>query len=94
MKSKFRPSAYLMTDNRASGEGLHEVDIRNCPHCQNDVMLNPLRTRPRNWCMKCDAYICDNCVAFECTPMKKIIDDAVDARAKGRKLILPDRFNT
>jgi hypothetical protein len=32
-----------------------------CAHCHNDVVLNPDRSRDREWCRKCDAYICDDC---------------------------------
>lgn len=47
-----------------------------CSHCQAMVVLNPLRTRLRNYCAKCDHYICDNpgCNA-ECLPMRKVMDD-------------------
>lgn len=32
-----------------------------CSHCGADVILNPNRSREREWCRKCDAYICDGC---------------------------------
>lgn len=32
-----------------------------CKHCGADVILNPNRSREREWCSQCDAYICDNC---------------------------------
>lgn len=94
MKSKLRESGYLMVDNRHSGGSLSETATKTCAHCQATVVMNPLRQRERHWCTRCDAYICDGCTAFECVPFKKILDDAVDASAKGRGLILPDRFNT
>lgn len=34
-----------------------------CSHCCAVVVLNPLRTRDRSYCAKCDAYICDGCGA-------------------------------
>lgn len=33
----------------------------SCAHCGSVVMLNPFRERPRNYCRKCDRYICDGC---------------------------------
>ena len=32
-----------------------------CPHCGSCVVINPLRTRERAHCYKCNAYICDGC---------------------------------
>ena len=54
-----------------------------CSHCQAMVVLNPLRTRPRNYCSKCDHYICDNAWCNrECVPMKKVLDDLQNAAIK------------
>lgn len=38
-----------------------ESGLKNCPHCGTDVIMNPMRTREREWCRTCDAYICDSC---------------------------------
>jgi len=38
-----------------------EAAIKNCKHCGADVIMNPLRSRDREWCFFCDAYICDRC---------------------------------
>lgn len=38
-----------------------ESGIKNCPHCGTDVIMNPMRRRERQWCRRCDAYICDAC---------------------------------
>jgi hypothetical protein len=32
-----------------------------CPHCGSHVVINPMRTRARANCMKCNQYICDIC---------------------------------
>lgn len=40
-----------------------EAAMTSCPHCGSDVLRHPLRKREREWCRKCDAYICDNCAA-------------------------------
>jgi ribosomal protein S27AE len=62
---------YLMVDHRASpglsdnplmGEGkLFEAKTNHCSHCGTVVIMNPLRTRERSFCSKCNKYICDNC---------------------------------
>ena len=72
---------------RASGKdavavpegAMYEGAIITCNHCQAGVVLNPERKRVRNYCPKCDHYICDNCeairaVAFECLPMRNKFD--------------------
>ncbi len=38
-----------------------ETGVKNCAHCNADVVLHPQRKRDREWCAKCDAYICDPC---------------------------------
>lgn len=52
-----------------------ERDIQFCSHCGTQVILNPLRERPRGYCGKCDHYICDNPIChMECNPLKKLLD--------------------
>jgi hypothetical protein len=93
VKSKNRQSGVLLVDNRASGGTLLESDTRRCRHCQTIVILNPLRQRPRNWCAKCDDYICDNpgCL-IECVPIDKVLDELYDANVKGVTYHMPRRF--
>lgn len=60
------------------GEGrVFETSTVTCCHCGVVVMINPMRTRSRGHCQKCDAYVCDNpsCHAG-CTPFAKILDAA------------------
>lgn len=51
-----------------------------CHHCHAVVILNPARDRARNYCPKCDHYICDACEqrraasGGECVPMNKVLD--------------------
>jgi hypothetical protein len=54
---------------------MFESAVLACAHCQSILILNPNRTRPRGYCRKCDAYVCDNpqCNA-ECTPQAKTFD--------------------
>lgn len=68
---------------------MFESDTVNCSHCTRLIVLNPLRTRDRAYCPNCDRYICDECEAVRvatgvCRPFKKVIDDFVDAAAKGK----------
>lgn len=44
---------YLLVDGQ-------EMATLTCCHCQRQVILNPLRTRERNHCRKCHAYVCDS----------------------------------
>jgi len=58
------------------GEGaMFESATITCSHCQVVVVLNPLRTRERGYCRKCDHYICDNPAChFECVPIDKLLE--------------------
>lgn len=47
-----------------------------CGHCGTDVILNPNRSREREWCWNCDKYICDGCGVLKklgeaCSPLEK-----------------------
>jgi hypothetical protein len=74
----YRP---LGIDAPAIGGGrLFETATITCSHCNGVVVLNPLRTRERAYCSKCDHYICDSCKAASCLPLyshapfEKIVD--------------------
>lgn len=55
-----------------------------CAHCHALVVLNPNRSRPRNWCPKCDAYVCDDIGCAEhVKSMDEILDELQDAAVKG-----------
>jgi hypothetical protein len=70
MFSKRTLEGELIIDHRA-GDGTAqcpagtrlELPTVSCAHCQRIVLMNPLRTRERAWCMQCDRYICDQCNA-------------------------------
>lgn len=79
MSSKRSHEGYVMVDQRASGHGLFESASITCSHCHRVVVLNPDRTRPREYCSKCDHYICDGCGAIrkqtgECSPLNAVFD--------------------
>lgn len=55
-----------------------ELPTLTCFHCGTITVLNPKRVRPREWCMKCDAYVCDKRVCVtECHPFKQSLDISV-----------------
>jgi len=81
----------------AVGKGeLFEADAFVCAHCSTTVLKNPNRTRPRGYCAKCDAYLCDNPICnATCAPVAKLLDDAQekaekDLREESPKIILTD----
>lgn len=71
MPSLKRHDGELMIDNRAAGTpaipgmpgfgNYAELPTMGCAHCGGVVVINPLRTRERAYCRKCDRYICDGC---------------------------------
>lgn len=42
---------------------LFEAITNTCSHCGGAWVINPLRTREREYCKSCDHYICDGCHA-------------------------------
>ena len=66
-----------------------EAATLTCAHCKVTVVKSPLRTRERNYCMKCSGkYICDVC-GFRATlpdynhaPYEKYVDVTADLWAK------------
>jgi hypothetical protein len=51
-------------DPAQTAEGrILEAASLTCAHCKTVVMKNPLRQRAREYCAKCDHYICDFCHA-------------------------------
>lgn len=60
----------LQMSTDSAGSKLFETPTITCCHCQTVVMLNPNRSRPRNYCMNCDHYHCDNPGCFTCVPFQ------------------------
>lgn len=102
MHSKRSLEGYLLIDNRHAPvpmhptrqfigqgvSGVQEVPILTCSHCHTQMVVNPLRTRERPYCRKCDHYLCDGCAAVanltgECSPMTKQLDLAQERALKG-----------
>lgn len=70
-----------------AGGGVTELPVLTCSHCHAQLVVNPLRTRERPFCRKCDHYLCDGCAAVanltgECTPMSKTLDLAQERALK------------
>lgn len=60
----------------------YESATVTCEHCHAIVVLNPDRSRPREWCFTCDSYICDVCAlrrkqGVTCMPLRVRNDIAV-----------------
>lgn len=75
MSSLARHEGYLLIDNRGAGEGFTESATITCCHCQRTFVKNPQRVRPRGYCAKCNAYVCDLCDGRECNPFWKMLDE-------------------
>jgi hypothetical protein len=86
------------------GEGkVMEADTIFCAHCNQCVVINPLRTRERYYCMACaGAYICDLCNAerlrpdYNHLPFRQIVDivaagDATPVTLGVRPLLVPTK---
>ena len=100
--SKRSREGYLLIDHRNSpgfseidaaragvpfvGSGVFESATITCAHCHVVVVLNPLRTRERGYCRRCDHYVCDKPGCnVDCTPLRSMMDEA---RRKELPLIL------
>lgn len=75
MSSLKRHEGELVVDNRAGGgipgagiSRFMETSTLTCSHCASAYVKNPDRIRPREFCRKCDRYICDNCGAVAAKP--------------------------
>ncbi len=94
MTSLKRHDGELQVDNRASGTPIPgwgnttvgAAPTLGCKHCGGVVVLNPLRTRAREYCRLCDRYICDGCAAVtkKADYVHRTIDDLTDMVTSGR----------
>ena len=89
MSSLKRHEGYLIIDNRGlpaieapdpkfntvGANQNYESATITCAHCNTVVILRPDRSRPRGYCRKCDAYVCDLCNGQECIPYDKLLDE-------------------
>lgn len=71
------------------GKGIRfQAPVVNCSHCERQVVMNPLRTRDRAYCPKCDRYLCDQCEAERvrtgvCLTFKQVIEEFLNKKEKG-----------
>lgn len=75
-------------DAPAVGAGqIFESAVTICHGCGRDIILNPNRSRAREWCMEHDAYLCDGCgltrkLTGSCVPLKKRLADLFNRLTK------------
>lgn len=75
------------------GGTVYERDVQFCAHCGAQVILNPLRERPRSYCAKCDHYICDNPICNKtCEPVKKLFDQVEKEQLRCGDIVLTDNI--
>jgi hypothetical protein len=60
-----------------------EFPTFTCKHCQTVVIMNPERTRQRNFCKGCNHLICDPCAAIKhrtgvCKTFDQIADELMN----------------
>lgn len=94
MPSLQRFNGELMVDNRASEgpipgigmAGMVNLPTLSCRHCGGVWVINPDRTRAREYCRMCDKYICDGChaVAQKSDYIHRTIDDLTEMVMSGR----------
>jgi hypothetical protein len=70
-----------------AGHGKFESATFTCPYCETVVVMNPDRSRPRNYDRKTNHLICDGCEALrvsgvEMKTMKQIADELLNQAAK------------
>lgn len=79
----------------AGVQGVQELATLTCSHCHRQMVVQPLRTRERPYCRKCDHYICDDCAVVaklnggECRSLRTLIDRLQESAAT-TPLILKD----
>lgn len=88
----------FMVDHRASpGGGLAKEGqivhgrILGCPHCGGGQIINPFRERPREYCSKCDKYICDGCHIIRSNPdyVHRTFNEVADMVQSGKWRLAP-----
>lgn len=85
MASLRRHEGYLLNDQRCSGGALIECPVLTCSHCHRQLIINPARTRAREYCPKCDHYLCDQCGLVrklnggDCTPLNATLERLQEA---------------
>ena len=82
-------------DPQHCGEGkMYEQASLTCAHCKNVVIKNPLRTRAREYCIKCDHYICDGCGKIReatggaCRTFTQLIEEQQELAEREKQIIL------
>jgi len=65
---------------------IYHCRTMTCWHCRTVVVVNELRTRPREYCRTCDAYICDFCACTAAQPgyVHRSFNDLAEAVRSGK----------
>jgi len=74
-------------DPKLVGEGtVFEAATQRCCHCPSVFIKNPLRTRERGHCYKCNGYICDACEIASKSPdyVHRHVNEVIDKVSSGR----------
>lgn len=98
MKRLSDSNGEVTVDNRASGDpiagwggAVHgSTATLYCLHCGGHWVKRPDRTRPREYCKHCNAYICDACHVQSTLPdyRHRTIDDLTEMVMSGRYTIV------
>jgi len=72
-------------------KGVHvESPTYTCAHCGAIVWMDPLRTRPHEYCARCDHYVCPTpACSLDCRPLMKLLEQ-FDKAAPNTVLVGPD----
>lgn len=77
-----------------AGRTMFETPTYTCSHCCRVVVMNPLRTRERDYCPGCDHYVCDSCGTIRrqlgrCRTFKQIVEETQEQAVQQQSLIIP-----
>lgn len=82
------PEAQLVAAGlpETAGRGVFECATLYCPHCGSHSLKNPERVRPREYCKRCNHYVCDHChsAAQEPTYTHRTFEELTELVASGR----------
>lgn len=75
----------MVRGNQAAGYGVyydefglkHEIEYRQCSHCQYTWVYQAGSGRQRGWCMHCTGLLCGRpeCMKMTCAPFWDIVQD-------------------
>lgn len=90
MKNKFGELTIVGADLDGNLKpGTHAYPTYNCGHCSKIVVMRPERARPRNLCLGCDSWICEESEICNthCTPIHALARDHFEGAGERGKYI-------